>query len=906
MITLRSFFARLRDFFRRDRMEAGLREDLEFHLSELESRFLAQGMSPEDAKAAARRELGNLTRVQEDFHEQAGFPVLEEFARDFAVAFRGLAKRPVFSLGIVLILALGLGIAATVQGLASAIFSKPLPVNRPEEIHLVVNPDSKPALLSRGTANRLAEDFGADKVAIYSSNSRVVVRIGGKSAFNSACELVNGGFFSVLGVGAQAGRMLQPDDESSPDKAKVIVVSHGWALRNFGSPEKAVDKEVQINRTIARIVGVAPESFGGILVGRQTDLWMPAAVQPAIEFSSDSRSNTSSDRPNDNNWNREERVSWVYAFIRLRSGADLTAAATRVVHAYHIQGEDLAKALGDSAAQEQARKRTFGVLPAPAGYSSFRKEYQSTNAALTAFVGVFLLLASANVSGLLLVRGLSRQREIGVRLALGAKRWRIFFLLGMESLILSLGGALCGLLLASWLLPASAALLVPNQKLGALGIDLGLFGAITLLALFIALLCSLLPSYFLTRLQPQDAILGNGRLGRSPAAAGRGLVVLQLASAVVLLAMAVALGDNLARTLAMDPGFSSTRVLASDFDPGAGGYGSDELPQLKQRLEESLLAVPQVESVTFALAGLASGSRSQSGFYFRGEDARVRSASIQNEAVPPGFFKTAGIMLRSGRDFDGTDKEGAPITAIVSLSLARRIFGTDDVVGRRFGFGPEPAPDDCVIVGVVGDARINGLREEAPDMVYFSQTQWPRFLPGSVHVRLRGPSPGVEKTLQEVVGRIEPGLVFSRWETIDERLANELVGARGASRMSYALAFAALLLAATGMGALTAYLVTQRSREFAVRMAVGADPVHIRRGVVTDCLRLGVMGIVLGLLLAWGFHALPAIASRLPSTPGLVSSSIAALLCFGAIAFAGWLPAMRAAKTDPLQLLKSD
>jgi predicted permease len=902
---LRFFFGRLRDCFRRRSLEKELSQDIELHLEELERKYLDRGCSPEEARLAARRDFGNVTRVREDFHEQAGFPFFESLLRDLSLAFRGLSKRPVFSIGVLLILSIGLGITATVRGLTEAILLRPLPVANAAQLQLVLNPDGRPARLSRGSVERITTELGSEHVAAFSGETSFIVRIGDKPAFGASSQLVNGAFFKVLGVGIEAGRSLTSEDEQAQAPASAVV-SHTWATKYFGSPQAALGQTVLVNQLHVTIVGVLPESFTSVTVGQRVHLWLPASLQLALGFQGNCDLFMASDRPNNPDWNHEERCSWLQVFLRPPSSLSVEGLTPLVLHAYQLQGEDTAKAVQDPGDRDRLLHRSFMVKPAPGGYSSFREDYRTTNALLSSFVGVFLTLACANVSGLLLVRGLSRQREIGVRIALGAKRWRICLLLGSEALLLSVGGALLGLLLAYWLIPLSGALLAPGKFLPGLALNFSLFAQTAGLALLIALACSFLPVFFLAGLQPQHAISGRGGLGHAPLALGRGLVVLQLCLAVLLTALAASLGNSLSRALAEDPGFERERVLTASFELKGAGYKEEDGNRVRLHLEEAILRIPGVESVAFATDGLVSGSQSSSRFFPRGKDIKTSQGFFQNDAVSPGYFATTGMILRKGRDFNEGDREGSRSVAIVSLAFSRQVFGVDDPVGCTLGFGPTPNSSDLNIVGVVSDARVNGLHAPPPAMVFIPCTQWARAMLRYVMVKSHGPSKDLPLRLKEAVSKAEPGLVFTDWVTLSDRLIGEVQSERSSSRLAYAFAGAALLLAATGMGALAAYVVTQRGREFAVRMAIGASPSLIRKGILIESIRLGIFGCVLGLSAVWMANLLPALSSRLPGRLDFPACACASAFCLVATLLAGWGPARKASRTDPLQLLKSE
>lgn len=902
---MRELFARLRDRFRRREIEAAFDEEMQMHLEALETRHRERGLSAEDARAAAVREFGNATRAREDLRDRAGFPTVDEFFRDLRHAWRGLCRRPVLALGVTLVLAIGLGAASTLTNLTRAILFAPLAVPAADELHLVTGPDGgDPELVSYGTARRLDENLrGRGRAVGYAGAGRFTVQREQQAAARVPGELVTGNFFDVLRVAPVAGRALAPADDVTGAPA-VVMVSEAWAVQEYGSAAAAVGREIWVNRQPVAIVGVVPATFPATAVGRRSDLWVPASLQKPLAHSGNAWAiEDSNDRPNDPDWTREERVSWMNVLVRLPDGAHV-AAETALQEAVRGQREQILTILDTPAEREDLQNRRLRLMAAPGGFSSLRAGFRSAGLLLGVLVGSVLLLSCANVSGLLLVRTLSRHRELGVRLALGSGRWRIGRLAIAEALLLSTGGAVAGLVISLALLPVLQRLLLPGQTIADGAFAPAQLATIAGLVLLCTVMCGVGPALLIGRLEPLTALAGHGGLRGAAGRIGRVLVGAQLALAVVLVAVATTLGAEIARTLAASPGFARENVLTTSYDPRSAGYDEGDYKSLTDRLGQTLRTVPGVVDVGFAASGILNSSISRSALTFRDPAARGSSEHFQKEVVRPGYFQVVGMTLAGGRDLGVDDRADTQHVAVVSAAFARKVFGDRDPIGQRFGYGAEAAEDDFTIVGVVADAKLNGIRARPPAVFYVAEAQDGRGRLGFIALRIQGSVAAVQKHAQAVLARSEPGLVFQNWRTLGQRVVDDLGPSRAATKIATTFATVAILLAAAGVAASLGYLVTLRQRELALRIAIGADPWMIRRDVLVDAARLGATGAAFGLTLVFLLPLIPAVASLLPARPDLLVGAIAAAVGVAAAVAAGWSPARRASRADLLLLLK--
>lgn len=875
-----------------------------FHLAELEARNRARGLPPEEARAAAAREFGNVMQTRENLRAQAGFPSWDELVNDLRYAWRGIIRRPVLAISVVAVLMLGLGAAATIHGLIDAVFLRPLPVPHPEELYIVTDAHSSgAALVSRGTADRLAAALPEHSVAEFNGSIRCTVQIAGHDAARASLRLVNGGFFATLGVAPGTGRLITEADDRIGAAGAVVVVSNAWAKANFGTPEAALGRELMVNRVPVMITGVLQEAFREVTLGNVTDLWLPAALQSRLNVYANASVSTGDDRPNDPDWNREERVSWINTLVRIRPGT--TGAEVALQRAWATQRDEVAKSFGDPREREKLMHQSWRLLNAPGGQSRFRDGFRSTGWLLGGVVTVMLVLVCTNVSGLLLVRSMSRHREIGVRLALGAGAWRVLRLGFFEAAILSALGAAGGLLLAEWLMPAAARLLAPGLSV-ALGLGWRGIGFMSLLALGTAVLAALAPALWIARVEPLRALSGNRGLGRAPLKLGRVLVVAQFALAVALVAVAAALGEELQRSMAADPGFAREQVLTANFDPAGAGYADTAVEPLLERLHTAVLGVPGVKAASFARNGILSGSVSINDIRIRDPQATQGSLNVQYDKVTPGYFGVAGTPVLAGRDFAWTDGEKAQPVAIVNMAFVRKYLGTLNPLGQVLGGDVTPTNEDATIVGVVADMRVNGVRDRIPPMYYTPLAQGAKGRAQFLAVRFDGNAAALQSSLRAVLARTEPGLVFTGWKTLEQRMSDDLSGDAATSRLATIFGGAALMLAGAGIAGSLGYLVILRQRELALRMAIGAEPGRVLRGVLLDALSLGAIGGAVGLLAVWIVPMFPAIAAVMHGRPGWLPAVVATLVALGTAAVAGWFPARRASRIDPVLMLKAE
>jgi predicted permease len=900
---MQALFRRVRHWFRRDAITDRFDEELAFHLEQREVEFRRKGLSPTEARSMAQRELGNRTQAREQLYEQAGFPVLEGIWRDVLLSVRSLCRRPLFTVGVIAVIASGLAAAALVYGVIDAVFLLPLPVPRPTELNLVFSEGERPAYLSYGTVRRMEDLLPPAHAGGCSESARCKVRVGNKPISRTLVRFVTGRFFSTLQISAEKGSLFSVSADTPGHPAPIVVVSAARATEWFGSPSAALNQEILVNDQPVTIVGVLPKEFVGLSPEDWTDLWMPASLQNLVHVSVSAYSVSRSDRPNLEDISREERVAWLQLLLRLPSSEAINPVVA-ITQAYAPQREDLEHALAGEPDGFKLFTHSWQVIAAPGGFSHFRNGFRSTSAILAGIVGVMLVIAWANLSGLLLVRTMARHREIGVRLALGSGRWRVVRLSLLEAGMLSLAGAVTGLAIALALLKPALFLFAFGQHL-RLPTEYHMIAVTGGLCILTALACGLAPLLWIIRLEPLAAIAGWGNVGRAPLRWGEVFVVVQLALTLFAVTLAYALGDELSQSLAINPGVERMHVITARFSPADAGYTAQSEPGLCSRLKSNVSAIPGVVGVGFSANGFLTFSKNTSGIFVRNPHARIHSGQYLDDSIDPDYLRVMGATLLKGRGLDQTDYVEKPHATVVSNAFAREVFGNINPIGERFGYGSSPSDDDWNIVGVVGDTRINGIREAAPAVFFTPPKQWLRSM-NFIAVRFSGSPDVLRAELRKTLSAVEPALIFSNWQTVQERITDTLGVKIATSRIAVACAGGALLLAAIGLASSLAFLVTLRGRDIAMRIAVGAEPAAIVRLILLRALRIGVLGCTVGLVGVWLIPTIPIVRSLLPSRPELLPALVATAICLTVACLAGMLPARKAARIDPLSLLKTE
>ena len=888
---IRVWWSRVRAFVnRRD----DLRDEIDAHLALLAADFERRGLTPDEARAAARREFGGVERTKDAWRDQRGLPFLDTLAQDIRYGLRTMRRGPVFSAVVILSLALAIGANTAIFALIDAVVLKALPVDRPSEL-VTLRPAGRSgdgAFSYAGfAALRDHSDAFSDVFTFTSEGGKWNVVVGGASEL-AAGQLVTGNFFSALRVPAIAGRALVAADDD-PSAPPVAVLSYGYWKRRFDARPSAVGSTIVVNDVGAVIVGVMPPPFFGVSVGWVPDVWMPLAIEPRLARGDSLYANPST-------W-------WLPAMARLRPGVAPQRAQANVDVVLPV----VQQAMGIEPAAPVHFDRIV-VEPGERGVSVVRGEVARPLAILMGLVGFVLLLACANVASLLLARAGARQREIAVRLSLGSSRSRLVRQVLTEGLCLSVIGGALGLVFALW----SGNLLVALMSQGRIPVDLSLHADGRLVAftvgvsLLTGLLFAMAPAIHASRLDPGPALNDRpARLGGTRLRLMSALVALQVALSLLLLVGAGLFVRTLQNLRTRDLGFVPDHVLVMTIEPTLAGYKGARLTSLYQQVLERVNAVPGVVAASVSRFGLMGAGYSARRVFIPGyAPASPRDASVAINVVGPRFFETNGMALVSGREFGSGDTGAAPKVAVVNERFALAYFPGQNAIGKRFGFAAG-APEELEIVGVVHDAKYFYIRRDSPRFV------------ATPYLQGRG-SPGLERMVLQVRTAIDPLSLASaiRREiqavasdvpilgvrTAAQQIDTVLVQERLLSTLSSFFGLLALLLSSIGLYGVTSHAVVQRTREIGVRLALGATASGVIRLMLRDALRLVLAGLMVGVPAAFAAARLVAgILYGLTATdPFTLALAIAVL---GATALvAAYVPSRRAATVDPLVALRCE
>ena len=880
-------------------LDRDLDREVRAHLALLTDDLIRSGLSPEEARRQASLALGGVEQVKEASRDARGTRFVEDWWRDTLYALRSLRRTPGFTLAAILTLAVGIGANTAVWSVLDALVWRALPVERSEELyalrHGAPSDEDPNYLFSFPGMGRLQAVLPAGvRLAAMSSAGRLYLATGERTDAVSA-QLVSGNWFQLLGVGASRGRVLNEGDDSATQPNPVVVLSDaGWA-RLFGRDPRIVGAQLRLNGALVTVGGIAEPGFDGLTVGQPVDLWTPLGLQPQVRFIGN---NSSRDADSEKPWLPQDGIAWLT--LLTRAPPELRAqAAARLATRYRAELVE-AYAKADSAERIQAMRERLELESLAKGFSPLRSQFGDPLRVLMGSVGLVLLIACANLASLLIARGAAREQEVALRVSLGARPGRLFRQGLTESLTLAALGGLASPLVAWWgglgLLRAASSGSRPIPL--ALALDVRALGFAFLLALATGLLFGMAPALRAARAAPFGAAGTGGRvaaraLHRLPL--GRILVVSQLALSLVLVAAAGLFVRTLHNFLRVDPGYASEQVVEARIEPRVAGYNYEELPGLYRRLLDAVGGVPGVRSVALSLYGFA-GAQRIGGFRVQGG----RAMPGQESYVTPGYFATVGMVLLRGREFSDADRDGVPRVSVVSEAFAKHFWGTDDVVGRHFGYG-EPAFE---VVGVVQDARVNGLKQDPPRLVFHPLSQGPREYALSVEARAAGPSAELARAIRTAITRVEPNLPLREVVTVADLLGRGLSRERLLARLAGVFSAMALLLAAIGLYGVVAYSVAQRTNEMGIRLALGAVPWKVWRMVLRDSLGMVVIGLAVGLLLWLPVQGLVRnlVFGLSPADPATLTFAVLLLALVGILAAS--LPAWRAARVDPAQALR--
>jgi predicted permease len=832
---------------------------------------------------------------------------MDDLARDLRFALRTFGKAPAFTAVVLLTLGLGIGANTAIFTLMDQILFRLLPVKDPGRLVILDAPGPFSGASHRHfeTLNPLSHPmFEAfrDKADVFSGvlanyNVPLHVTVSGQTDRVDGA-LVSGTFFDVLGLRPAAGRLFTADDDRTPGAHPVVVLTHGFWTRRFAADPKVVGLSMSVNGHPMTVVGIAPPGFHGLGVGEPADAFVPLTMQREVIPT----------------WTRgigDWRVRWLTVIARLKDGVSLeqAKAGANVLYAQLLQ-EDLQRI--DTRSERfrtEFLKKRLELLPGGRGVSSLREESQAPLLLLMGMVALVLMIACANVANLLLARASSRQREVAVRLALGASRARLMRQLLVESLALSLAGGALGLALSVWTAEALVRALPYEAAARVLSTTPDLRVALFALALSVltGIAFGLAPAVQSTRPELAPTLkneAGSVLGGAAPFRFRKGLVVAQVTLSLLLLIGAGLFTRSLMNLRRLNPGFEPQSILTFSVDPALNGYPSERRLAVLKQIQDEIAAEPGVRSVSMAEVALMTNSDESSTVAVEGYEAKEGENMNPNfNGVGTQFFSTLGIPLLAGRDFTDADRLGAPKVAIVNQTFARYFFGDKDPLGRRFSRG-RSKEKDILIVGVVRSGKAGSLREEPLRFVYVPYAQDPDVGAMTFYARSAMDVEALAPRLRALVQKVDATLPVKNLKTMSAQIGESLFADRLVAALSAAFGALATLLAALGLYGVMSYAVAQRTREIGIRVALGADRRRVLGMVLKEVAVLAGIGVVVGLPSGYALGRLVqsqlfGLTARDPLTFALATLTLVATALL-----AGYLPAARAARVQPMVALR--
>ena len=816
----------------------------------------------------------------------------DEMFQDIRYGARSLLKDKAFTTLAVLTLALGIGANTAIFSLVDVVLLKQLPVKDPER------------LIALDSFNQRDEQHNFSHPIFEQLRSRTPVFSGifAASDWTTGLEMttassgqperpevqfVSGEYFEVLGVNAVVGRALNAEDDLTPGGHPVAVLSYGFWQRRFEGNASAIGTEIALKGQPFTIIGVGPSGFFGEAVGRAPDIWVPMMMQPALGGGL--------------GYLGEANTGWLRIMARLHPGTSAEQAkAALSLSLEQIKSESTQ--LGRSA-HNIAR---IEVLPGDRGLAGFRNRYAQPLNILMAVVGLVLLIACANVANLQLARATSRQKEVAIRQAIGAGRFRLIRQFLTESLLLAVGAGALGLLLAAW--GSRVLLILASDSSTPLPIDVGanprVLAFTSATALLTAILFGLAPAVIVTR-QDVNSALKASSASRPRLLISRPLVVAQVALSLLLLTGAGLFVGTLRNLRTVDLGFAAEQVVQARVSPLSSGYKQEQLPELYGRLLQRVNSIPGIRSASMSSSGFLTGRSRTCCIAVQGYTPQpTEDREIQTLSVTPGYFFTIGLPLVTGRDFSPSDvssKPGeSPKVAIINETMARHYFG-ENPIGGRFGWGDQQVSYDFEVVGVVKDANYGRLRDKTASLIYF-----PVQGESLLVVRAASDPATLLATIRREIQAVDNRLEISTIRTVPQLLDQAVSQERLLAKLSSFFGLLALLLASIGLYGVLSYDVTRRTHEIGIRMALGARRLDVLTMVLRETLWLVSIGLAIGLAASLATTRL--IASFLfgLNEKDPFTLATAAILLLSVALFAGCLPARRATRVDPMIALRHE
>jgi predicted permease len=895
----------LLNWFRLRNLESGLDRELKYHIDRRVADLMQSGLPEPEARRQAALELGGVTQVQEEVRDIWLTQWLRDFAYDLRFSARSFLRNPAFTTTAVLSLALGIGATTAIYSLVEQVVLHALPVHEPERL-VLIDWKGDPLCCGMGSYNLMSYPICRDlqqqdrffEGVLCRAATTVNLSTGGEHR-PAAAEIVSGSYFPMLGVSAALGRVLGGDDDGTPGANPVVVLSYDFWKTQFAGAPDVIGRKVLVNQNPMTVIGVAAPSFRGIDVGEVPSLWIPAAMSAQAIPGFDSL--------------LDRRMSWMQVLGRLRPDVTAAQAQAGLQPWFKAMLDEDTRRAGFPKVTPERRQRflasTLAVTPAPQGHSLLRRRLTQPLWVLLAATAVLLGLACLNVAGLFMARGSAREREISTRLALGASRGRISRQFLADSVLLAFTGGTLGVLLAPLAMRALIASLPRDAAANALQstVDSRLLLFTLFLSVTAGVLSGLAPAMQAGRRSFISSLRERGGTGFGGVRLRKAIVTIQIAFTLILVAGGALFVQTLMGLMAKGPGFTTSSLVSFGLDPRRNGYSPKESSQLIRRIYEELRSSPGAQMSAVAQMPLLTGGSMMNPMTIQTNERITTDRSVNYNAVSPGFFATLGIRLIAGRDFDERDSrpvgETGQRSAIVNEAFVKRYLAGRNPLGARIGQGSGPdVKPDIEIVGVVSDISYRGFRED-PEQAYFPIFEG-RDAGGTFYVKVRGTSEAAFQSIRTIIHNADPALPITYFRTLEEQVNRSLNTERMLAALSGSFGTLALLLSLVGLYGVMSFVVTQRTREIGIRLALGATRSATVWLVLRDALLMIAAGIAIALPCVWALGRL--VESQLydvkPTDPAVIATATL-ILCSAALG-AALIPARRASVVNPTEALR--
>ncbi len=834
--------------------------------------------------------------------------VLESWMRDLRFALRLLAKSPGFTAMAVLSLGLGIGASTIVFTVLRQVVLASLPVPQPERLFIFHNKGTEQGHVHSDSMNSsfsypVYRDLNAGTKSIFDG---ILGRFETKGVLSReqsselvTCELVSGNYFDVLKVHPWRGRLLNRSDDLQPNAHPLLVLSYGYWQRSFGGDANIIGKSVRMNNHPYVVVGIAPPQFYGLDLGSPPDVFVPMMKKAQITTT----------------WNGllDRSDHWCNLVGRLKNNVELPRATSALNVIYKsLRKQDLAEMDSPSAAfRSEFAKNYIALTPGGKGYAEIRETLRDPLQFLTFMVGILLLITIVNVANLLIARAAARQREIAIRLSVGASKGTLIRQLLVESLMLAVFGGALGVLLSYTATPILLRFL--SSSLSESSIHTAPDWYVLLFVMSVSLcsgLCfGLLPAWQASRTDVGVALKTDGAPGHTGEKQWlrRTLVAAQIGFSLVLLSAAMLFSRSLSNIKNLNTGLRTKGLLTFKVNPAAGGYSQTRVQAFGEEVRQRLAGLHDIEAAAIATVPLLENDDQGSNITVMGYKAPTHAdEETRMNDLSPDFFRTMNIPLLQGRSFRQSDLLPGSHVVVVNATFARHFFGDRNPIGGHFGFGGGNVKTDWTIVGVVADNQHTSLRSKIEPYVYLPYGVKHQLGVLTFYVRTRGSQAPAMREIRTVVKHYDANLPVYDLRSLEQTIDEGLFAERGLQLLSIVFAGLAVLLAVVGLYGVMSYSVARRRREFGVRMAVGATPRNIVMMMLREAAVVGIVGVLFALPFVFAVGQLIGSSLYGVSAHDPVIVAAAALLLLTTSILAGAVPAAQAANTDPQGSLRAE